>query len=330
MNTTKGFGAMLVLIVVALLGIGGFVFLREKPSTQTETDPVTTNQVSSVHGTEQPSTTPTTSEVPPQKTETPPKSDIKPTPQPVAVKTQNTASKFLTLQFVNQYGVVYSTFDLNNSLEPGITLFDSLGEKVSGKFETVWRGTTYVLDKEIPVGTYTVSWKEGKAVMNSIDRLNSVERHYSSGKQKITVPQNGNWFVSIPVTQTGISYNMVYSTDAIKTAIITFKMVNEAGTNIPCERSTNIKSVVIVDSKGNKKGVGYGDIDEQICFVNFDQLYGWTSVSPGKYSIKINKDGYQSKNVDFVIPDASSWTDERVWKEKPAKIDLGKIVLKKI
>jgi hypothetical protein len=341
-NKKSGFlnlGFLVAIIVVIAVAVVAVKMRRNTPATpQTPSQTVAVSPSAPVES-DSSATAPTQKEVEEKPSETTTiKNAVTPTPgttAPVA-KTAGTSSKFLTLQFVNQFGVPYATFDLKSSIFTTVSLADSLGEKVPGEFKTTRLGTSYVFDQEIPAGTYTVSWKDSKVVMGSQNGGRSVERHYSAGSQKITVPENGNWFISVPVKQTGITYWMDYNVDAMKTALITFKITNEVGTILPCTdayHALSDKSVIINNSQGDKTGVGAYEINTQGCYAaiyGVGGLFTWISVEPGKYTIQINKDGYQPKDFDFIIPDASSWTDARVLSEKPAKIDLGKIILKKI
>jgi hypothetical protein len=202
------------------------------------------------------------------------------------------------------------------------TFIHSVGEQVKGHF---WGSGSNLkeglreFDTTIAPGTYVVKWPNVWLSRPPLDDK-SVERQLAAGEATITVPKNGNWAVTIPVTQSQISYF-----NGGESISLTLK--NAAGT--PLEMAYLKDVATVFNAQGEKtrlamfreSGASVGDY--------IIGTGGQEDYVPGVYTVKIEKKGYVTKTVTYTLPDVGSWSDADIIAKHPGVIDLGTVVLEK-
>ena len=309
-----------VVLLVLLAGLSVF-FLRSNAAQanapESATQATTTNDTNHELG---------DAGVPDQAAATPPAN--KPPQVQQNTNTNNSAKtdapqsqKRLVVRFVNQYGeTIRGTFPALD--EP--LLYDSVGEAVNGHFWGSGSNSKQGLrefDKDIVPGSYVVKWKTTWLLSNALVG-NSVERQLEAGEAKITVPNNGNWAVTVTVPQKQISY-----LNGGMNIHVTLK--NQAGT--PLQIAFGQGSVVITNAQGTK--VGGSLLDEGSggsgTYRVAHDVIAQEGATPGQYTMTLTKTGYVTKTVTYTLPDVSSWTDAAIIAKQPGTIDLGTVVLEK-
>ena len=229
------------------------------------------------------------------------------------------ATKKLTIRFVNQHGEPFRGDDGWEFYFPRV--YDSVGEEVPGQLYQNIGGGLFEFSEIIPQGSYTIKWPDFWFNAYSTGSGRSVRREIGGGEAHVVVPQQGNWFVSIPAKQINISY-------LNGGGYVHLLLRNEAGTQLTLGMLDGQGTVV--NAQGKKVGslgwAGASNGDRGAFFVGYDRA---EDEVPGAYTIEIKRTGYKTKSVSYTLPDVSSWTDAEIIAKQPGVIDLGTIVLQK-
>lgn len=221
----------------------------------------------------------------------------------------------LHVEFVNQYGHSYRGMLLSYNLMGQPYLLDALGENVPGRFK--FTDTTGILEFNEPIrpGTYSVGWFSGSTIGS--DARNGITRHYDEGLYEFTIPDTPERQVfRVEVDQTKVTYPSSWRS-------VKLKVVNEVGTSLQLDSWNTwngVQNTTLYNPDGNKVGAYWQD---GVQFMENES-------APGTYRLEIRKEGYEPKDVEFVLPDVSTWSTEQLMAATPGIIDLGTITLKKI
>ena len=237
----------------------------------------------------------------------------------VRITTKNTAAaptpvaqEYLTLRFVNQYGISYETHPNSRSMWNSKThLTDTLDETVVGKFRWDQKNGYFKFDQKISEKQYNVVWEAG-ATEYEIDpsdyRSDAICRGHDSGSQLITYKKNATSPIVVTIPQLGTEYSQLYTIISV---------INEVGTPVSYVKGG------IYDSNNNKIGSVWTFRGEEAT-----HSYSWGyNTLPGVYTLEITAPSYKQKILSVTIPDLSKLTNTQII--ALPKIDLGDIVLEK-
>ena len=221
-------------------------------------------------------------------------------------KKESTASisKTLAVQLTTSHGVPVTDLIDKDSMAwgymPSLYLLDAVGDKMPGEFcspkgcgygsqysnDGIWKFTD-----NVPFGTYTLVFTEGECCGSS----GKISRKWGGFKKEIHISNDNERFVVAPVEARGAKVPLY----------VNVKIVNQIGTPID---TSDFFPCYLVDKNGKK--ISIDTLGIIVCRGSHSTIETKSSsLYPGEYVLRIEKEGYLPFEKTINIPDVSALND---------------------